>query len=237
MMSKYITDEKLREIVYDFDNMDLDLDNMDLQEEHIFSDEHNKKMEAYFKELRRNKKKQSKRKIFEFNFARLSYKKVASVVVVVLCLSVLLFNSSTVMAYVNQAKAFIVQEFEKYSLFRVDDSNSKMESSLDKFVLNYESDTFKLEDNTLSGSYHIYNYRNDENKYFRIKIFKAKDKLDLFVDTENAEVSSKVIDGIEYESVYKDGVLRLFYFKGDYMYEIETDISIDEAFNEIKNIK
>jgi len=113
MMSKYITDEKLRKIVYDFDNMDLELDNMELQEE----------------------KNEPKSKIIKFKKVNRTYKMVASILIVLL-LGVLVLQTDTVLAYANKIKTFIIQEFDKYSLFKSDDEiviDKKLD--LDNFVL------------------------------------------------------------------------------------------------------
>ncbi len=44
-MNRYIKDDKLRKIVYNFDDIDVDLDNMILAEEYDFSDRHHARME------------------------------------------------------------------------------------------------------------------------------------------------------------------------------------------------
>lgn len=238
MMSKYITDKKLREIVYDFDNMDLDLDNMDLQEEHIFSDEHNRKMEALFKAWEKEEKGAEKSKIIRFKKNNRMYKMVASILIVLL-IGVSVFHTDTVLAYANKIKNFVIQEFEKYSLFKVDDKSIGKDSD-DEFVdftLEYESDDFKLDYQNKLKSYQLYEYKNSYGNYFYIKVLKSKDDLDIFVDTENISIKSKLVDDVEYKYIENNGVIRIYYFKNGLVFDIKTDIPLESAFTEIKKIK
>lgn len=156
MMSKQITDEELREMLHSFDEIDIDLDNMVIKEDVIFSDEHNEKMRKYFEKLRAEEKINSK--IFSFKNKYKSYKLVASIVMVVF-LGTALFNIDTVFAYADRIKAFVISEFEKYSLVSVDnETDTQKELPLNEFELDYESSDFKLVDTKILSLYKIYKF-------------------------------------------------------------------------------
>ena len=61
--------------------------------------------------------------------------------------------------------------------------------------------------------------------------------MNIFVDTENAKVMSTIIDNVEYKYFTKSGVTKIYYLKNGLSYDIETDISLENAFKEIRNIK
>lgn len=237
IMRKYITDEKLKTIVYDFDNMDLDLDNMVLEKEHIFSDVHNKKMDALFETWEKEEKADNTPALIKFPKMNRPYKMVAGILVVLL-IGMSVIHTDAVLAYANKIRAFVIQEFEKYSLFKVDDAVTIDDNvDLDNFVLEYESDDFNIVYQNKLKSYHLYEYKNSNGNYLYIKILKSKDDLNIFVDTEDSEIISKIIDGIEYKYIEKDEVIRIYYMKDGMIFDIKTNISLENAFKEIKNIK
>ncbi len=237
IMSKYITDEKLRKIVYDFDNMDLNLDNMILKDKHTFSDKHNEKMDNLFATWKKEEEKNKKIKPVKFHSKSRKYKIIASILVIFL-IGISTFHTDRVLAYANKFKYFVIQEFEKYSIFKVDEEITTDDNlEFDNFVLDYKSSDFKLEYQNKLKSYQLYEYKNSDGNYFYIKVLKSKKGLDILLDSEDAEVRSKTIDNIEYSYVEKNGVVYLYYFKGNLTYSIETDISLEDIFDEIKKIK
>ncbi len=237
IMSKYISDEKLRKIVYDFDNMDLDLDKMVLEEEHVFSDEHNKKMDALFEAWEKEEKALNQAKMVKFKKNHRMYKMIASVFIIFL-FGISVFHIDTILVYANKLKYFVMEEFEEYSIVRVEnEEGSKVGGQVDDFTFEYESSDFELDYENKLQSYHLYEYKNSEGNYFHIKVLTSKDELDILVDTENAEITSRLIDDVEYKYIENDGSVRIYYFKDGLVFDIKTDIPLEEAFEEIKKIK
>ncbi len=236
-MSKYISDEKLREIVYDFDNMDLDLDKMvlELEEEHVFSDEHNKKMDALFETWEKEEKALNQAKMVKFKKNHRMYKMIASVFIIFL-FGVSAFHIDTILVYANKLKHFVMEEFEEYSIVRVENEEvSMVGGQVDDFELNYESETFKMDDMIKMHAYKIYEYKNEHDEYIEITVSET-DSNEL-VDTENAEIKEKEIEGVEYNIIVKDDLIQIYFVKNGFLYHIMTDISEDEIFEEIKKIK
>ncbi len=236
-MGKYIADKKLREIVYDFDNIDLDLDNMVLEEEHIFSDEHNKKMDALFETWQKEEKNvNNKSKVIKFPKLSRTYKMVASVLIVLL-IGISAFNSDAVLAYANKIKSFVIQQFEKYSIFEVDNETSHVDNiDFDSISLNYESDEFSIHNIKTLSLYKVYECSNKQGNFFDITVSKSADASTILVDTEGVNVNEKKIDNLVYQYVERHGIIQIYYFKNDILYNIETDLSLEKAFKEIKKI-
>ncbi len=233
MMSKQITDEQLRIMLHSFDEIDIDLDNMVIDKEIVFSDEHNEKMRKYFEKLRTEEK--INRKIISFKNRYKNYKLVASIVMVVF-LGTALFNIDTVFAYADRIKAFVISEFEKYSLVSVEnDVNTQKEIPLNEFELVYESNNFKLVDTKILPLYKIYKYTNSNGNYIKITVSNQTD--DKILDTENTNIIKKEIQGISYNMVKKDNNIEIYYLKNGLLYNVKTDISEDDIFKEIENIK
>ncbi len=228
MTSNKITDEELKEMLLSYDKIDTDLDNMIIDEEITFSDEHNKKMKQYFEKLRAEEN--SKARIIKFK----NYKIVASVVLAII-VSTAIFNVDTISVYANKIKEFVISEFEKFSIASVnDETNEQNEYSLDEFELDYDNNLFKTVETELLPDYKIYKYSSGNGKY--IKLIISKETSQEIIDTENADLTKKVIKGITYNVIAKDDIIKVYFIKDGFLYNIKTNMSENEIFKEIEKM-
>ncbi len=231
-MNKQISDEELRMLLRRFDEIDTDLDNMVVDEDIAFSDEHNEKMQNYFKELR--SKENEREKVLCLKTKYLKYKMIASIVFLIL-VGTAIFHIDTLSVYALKIREFVISEFEKYSLLTVDVEEDEIETALDNFELDYESDTFEIEDTIILPDYKIYKYKNPHDDYIKITVSTLGSSE--LVDTENAEVKEKEIEGVEYQMISKDGIITIYYVQENLLYNIKSNLSEDEIMKEINNIK
>ncbi len=233
MMSKQITDDELRELLYSFDKIDIDLDNMVIEEDIVFSDKHNENMRIYFEKLRAEEK--SNRKVIGLKAKYKNYKLIASILIVFF-VGTALFNIDTVVAYANKIKEFVINECKEYSLGSVENETfTEKTYTLDDFELHYESDKFKLDDTKILSLYKRYKYVNDNGNYIKITV--SDESSNEFIDTENIELIEKEIDGVRYHIAIKEKVVNVYYLKNGLLYNIQSNISEDLLFKEIEKIK
>ncbi len=253
-----ITNEELRELLHSFDTIDTNLDNMEIKERPDYSDAHLERMSNYFEEIKGNARRdeelsnargerQRPSQIFKFALKekrqgnerakhQIKFRnyKIAMGIAIVL-LAGFACNFDAVLAYTDRIKFFVVQKFEEYSVVSVEKEEDNRNNALQDFELEYESNCFYLVDEIDTTLYKIYKYKNDESNYLKIVV--SSDTAKNIVDTEDAKIVEREIDGTIYYCVEKYSVVQIYYFKGDILYRIESDIPLENLWDEIENIK
>ncbi len=105
-MSKYIDDDKLRKIVNNFDDMDIDLDNMLLEDEHQFSDRHQARINQLLNDNVDTKTYQE----YPISFYRCSiFCKAATCLVIVVLFGLSILETSPHLDYVDRFLVYMLQ--------------------------------------------------------------------------------------------------------------------------------
>ena len=109
--------------------------------------------------------------------------------------------------------------------------------ALATFFIDYNSDEFSVNDVENLSIYKVYKCSNKNKNYLRITVTTSNNEEDILVDTENVKVNKKQIGDFEYNYIIRNGIVQVYYFKNNILYNIESDISLDKVFDEIEKIK
>ncbi len=234
-MGKNITDEELRAMLLRFDEKDTNLDNMVVDKKHVFSEEHDKKMQAYFDDLRQQQQQQSKKQYFSFAKVKKQFRnhKMSVAVVLILLVGFSVLNFDTISVYANKISLFLFKHDSRATQIRIN-NEVKVDNAVDikTFELNYSSDEFKLVEKDVMNKDKIYFYEGNGDRYIRWMVINNNTTFAL--DTEDTFIQSKKIDGVEYNYVEKNGFVQVFYTRYGIIFNVQTNISVPEIFNEIK---
>ncbi len=83
----------------------------------------------------------------------------------------------------------------------------------------------------------MYKCLDKKGNYFNVTISKLKDGSSVLVDTEDILIKEKNIDNIIYDYIERNGIIHIYYVKNNILYNIETNISLEKAFEEVKKIE
>ncbi len=229
ILKNNITDEELQKIIHEYIERDIDLDKIETFDEHTFSDRHNKRMNKLLKTNNKN--------ISKFTFwTRINKKhKIAAALLLIFFVANIFIFNFTGISFGREIVSVIVKEFNKYSILVFDD-NEITDGKMVTNSLVYKNEEFELKDTVNMDLYREYKYINSKGKYINIGMAKKSVVSETFIDTEGVELKHKNIDGIICYFYEKDNKSFLFFNKGDYSYNIESNLSIYELFGEIEKI-
>lgn len=197
--------------------------------EHVFSEDHDKKMKKIFKmaEKAENRPKHALR--------MKQFKQVAAIFAIMVGISA--FTITQVEAFRVPVYRFFREVNDKYTMFKVEGAgNNSLPEEISPLAPKYVPDGYYVtamsqNDNGFSIEYK--NNEKDEMYLFSCNINNS----DVALDTENAEVIETEMNGNRLIIIQKDDRLILLMYKGKDQLRVGGSISLEEGLKIMESIK
>ena len=221
--------EKLKQCL--FEAMEADVEKLKKQTEssepHVFS----QKFEAGMQVIIDSVEKKSKRRVMMKNFA------VASAAALVLVIGGISISTSNVTA--SKSVVDIVAWVKEYFNFENGDEYQEVALSFDESRIMYIPEGFIKDTEQMLFNYVTYEYKNQQEMYFNISVFRNKSSYQQ--DDKNIDYEIKLSEsGCEYSYVYntdKEVYTLLWENKEGIFYRLDGNIDLDELIMIMNNIK
>lgn len=200
----------------------------DMGHAHVFSEEHNKKMQELFKKAEKMERRPRDMKKF---------RQLVAAVVVVCCLSTV--TVMQVDAFRLPFLQFFSEIKDKSILFGVRKENDyNVTEDFAEYEPKYIPKGFNIanvEEDIESGSFYI-NYIDDENmQTYSFYFFYATDNK--AIDSEDSSVNATTIAGNKAYVIQKNDTVRILMYKDNHQYYLQGSISLDDAYKIMESIR
>lgn len=167
---------------------------------------------------------------------RIGIKKLARRIAVAAIIVVMSFSTMMVAnaEFREKVVSWIIETFEKYSIFELKSDNQPMIQELQKYTPNYIPKHFKLINTTEHPSLILYEYSNENSDSLNILMSLSDTRV--YIDTESAVLEELKMEGFVAYYFEKDNAYHLIFEKDGYHFAVYGTISKSELFKVAENI-
>lgn len=208
-----------------------------LEESELISDSAMKNIcKIALKEYMRREFYNEDHEIVLFHKVRIGTKKLARRIAVAAIIVVMSFSTMMVAnaEFREKVVSWIIETFEKYSIFELKSENPPMIRELQKYKPHYVPEHFKLTNTIEQPSLILYEYSNENSDSLNILMSLSDTRI--YIDTEGAVLEELEIQDFVAYYFEKDNVYHLIFEKDGYHFAIYGTISKSELFKVAENI-
>ena len=155
---------------------------------------------------------------------------VAAIIVVMSFSTIMVANAE----FREKVVSWIIETFEKYSIFELKSDNLPMIQELQKYKPNYVPEHFKLTNTTEQPSLILYEYGNENSDSFHILMSLSDTRI--YIDTEGVVLEELEMQSFAAYYFEKDNVYHIIFEKDGYHFAVYGTISKSELFKITENI-
>ena len=197
----------------------------DVEHPHVFSEEHEKRMQEIFKMAD---------KVEHQSYRRKKHFQLAAGIALFLCLTTV--TVTQVEAFRLPVFRFFSEVMEKSTYYGVEEVQTELSSRYQMYEPTYVLEGFHVTKVKEEDNYFELHYENDAtgqayNLYFR------EDLKGFFMDTENAETEERDINGNRAFLSVKENVVRMLMYKDNHQFFISGIIDKNNAVKILESIK